>query len=172
MTEVQRYAELSGPAGSTVFVRPDFSKYIMEETGATSIVDWLDNHQVAGIPSGDDRLYAGLDIPAANRGIFARINAFTPRVEKGSMSVVELAVVCPATGPYTEMAGIMLTVDWANYQYPPKLDLNVEWWRKSGGVKVGSYGMTKDHFEPYDLRPADVGAPLDDAHISTPGGEQ
>jgi hypothetical protein len=172
LTEVEKYAELWGPVDSTVFVRTDFSKYIMEDTGATSVEDWLDNYVIQGIPNDPNRLYAGLNIPAANKGVFARINAFAPEVEKGSFSVIELAVACPAEGVHTEMVGIMLTMDWVNYDVPPKLSVDVEWQRVTNGVKEGSYGRAGGYFTEPWIRATDVGAPVDQERISVRGGEQ
>ncbi len=171
MTEVERYAELWGPVGATVFTRPDFSKYIMEPDGATSVQDWLDNHVIPGIPDDPYRLYAGLDIIEPNRGIFARVNAFKPEVEKDTFSVIELAVACPAVGPAEEFIGILIGADWKNYQVPPTLDLTVERWRYvSGMMQEGGYGEYHSGFVAEKIRPMDVGGPLE--QFSVIGGEQ
>ncbi|HRI72268.1 MAG TPA: neprosin family prolyl endopeptidase [Polyangium sp.] len=169
MTEIENHPEWWGPIGTTVFVRPDFSKYIMDPGGATSIQDWIDNYQVPGIPDDPNRLYAGLNIVQPNVGIYARVNAFKPEVEKGSFSVIELAVVCPAVGPPDEMVGILIGMDWVNYDLPPTLDLSVERWRWVNGVRRGGYNASAG-FAAQHIRPTDVGAPLE--HFSTAGGEQ
>ncbi|HRI71666.1 MAG TPA: neprosin family prolyl endopeptidase [Polyangium sp.] len=169
MTEVQRYAELWGPAGATVFTRPDFSKYIMEPDGATSVQDWLDNHVIPGIPDDPYRLYSGLNIPVPNRGIHARVNAFKPEVEKDTFSVIELAVGCPAEGSAEEMIGVLIGADWKNYQMAPTLDFTVERWRYVNGKREGGYGYAGG-FDKLPVRPLDVGAALD--QFSMIGGEQ
>ncbi len=169
MTEVERYAELWGPAGATVFTRPNYSKYIMDPDGATSIQDWVDNYQIPGIPDDPNRLYAGLNIIQPNVGVFARINAFKPEVEKGTFSVIELLVGCPAEGSTTESVGMLIGVDWANYHVTPTLNVQVERWREINGQRVGGYG-TGSGFEQSYVRPTDVGSPLE--YFSVVGGEQ
>lgn len=170
MTELERYPELWGPAGTTVFVRPDFSKYIMDPAGATSIQDWIQNYQIPAIPDDPNRLYAGLDIREANVGVYARINAFKPEVTKGSLSVIELAVGCPAVGDATEFVGVFIGVDWANFHFPPTLDLSVERWRDVNGKKEGGFNEVNNGFVQEEFRPTDVGSPLE--HYSVVGGEQ
>ncbi len=170
MTEIENHPEWWGPTGTTVFVRPDFSKYIMDPGGATSIQDWIDNYQVPGIPDDPNRLYAGLNIVQPNVGIYARVNAFKPEVEKGTFSVIELVAVCPNVGPPQEMVGILIGMDWKNYDQPPTLDLSVERWRWVNGVREGGYNKKGSGFVEQFMRPTDVGAPLE--YVSTPGGEQ
>jgi len=181
LTEVEQYPELWGPTDAAVFNRPDFWRYIMEDTGATSIEDWIANYQVPGLPDEPDRLYAGLSVVAPNRGASARINQFKPEVADRSFSVIEMAVRCPATGPVTEFIGLLLTVDRANLAADlltnnPRLRLRVEYWHDVNGKLEGSYDLGGAHFTTLypDGTPivaqAAVGEPL--ATVSVPGGPQ
>lgn len=47
--EILRHPELRGPPGTTPIHRPDFWNYIMGETCATSIRDYVENHQVGSM---------------------------------------------------------------------------------------------------------------------------
>jgi hypothetical protein len=174
LTEVEKYPEFWGPIDTTVFKRPDFSRYIMDDTGATSIEDWLENHQVHGVPDDPHRLYAGLNIAAPNRGVSARINQFHPEVADRSFSLIELAVACPAVGPAQELVGVMLTVDRVNLggdkASPPVPRLRVEYYSDVNGKVVGSYDKWEGHFKEELVRPTDLGMALDE--VSVPGGPQ
>lgn len=176
LPEVVEFPELWGPLGATVFARPDFSKYVMNETGATSVQDWVQNHQIPAVPDGPNRLYAGLDIVAPNRGVFARINMFKPEVAQNSFSVVELIVGCPAVGAAEEFLGVLLSVDRVNLEadpltlVPPQVRFHVEYWKLVNGKYVGSFDQSGGHFDPQDDHITDVGAPV--PHVSVAGGEQ
>jgi len=171
LTEVEQYPELWGPTGATVFNRPDFWRYILEDTGATSIEDWIANYQVHGLPDEPDRLYAGLDVVAPNRGASARINQFKPAVADHSFSLIEMAVRCPATGPATEFIGLLLTVDRVNLGADaitldgPHLRLRVEFWQNVNGNVNHSFDFGAGHFAgpdewPFDASPMTLGEPL------------
>ncbi len=156
LTEVEQYPELWGPTDTTLFNRPDFWRYILEDTGATSIEDWIANHQVHGLPDADKRLYAGLNMVAPNRGASVRVNQFKPEVAAKSFSLIELAVRCPAVGEATEFIGLMLTVDRMNsgadlYTADTKLRLRVEFVQNVNGKDTKSFDFETGHFkEPPD----------------------
>ncbi len=176
LTELEKYPELLGPVGTTVFTRPDFSKYIMTDTGATSVEDWVQNHQVPSIPDSAYRLYAGLNIVEPNRGVSARVNMFKPEVAQGSFSVIELVVACPAIGPATEFLGILLSVDRANAEADAltsgatPVRMHVEHWKYDNGQRTGSYDAYGGDFVPYEERLNATGAVMD--QVSVAGGDQ
>jgi hypothetical protein len=93
--------------------RPTFWPYILDETDATSIEDYLDRYQVGGQPTGTHR-YAGLGSQEPNRGISGFMNQFRPKVGDNSFSLLEFAVACPAEGDVQEMVGVVISVDKAN----------------------------------------------------------
>ena len=66
------------------------------------------------MPADQDRLYAGLDAPVPNRGVSAIVNHFSGEVEDHTLSLVEVAVSCPAFGPPQEVIGVMIALDRAN----------------------------------------------------------
>jgi hypothetical protein len=45
-TELELHPESRGPAGTTPITRPDFSAYVMGQTGAGSLQDYIEKHQV------------------------------------------------------------------------------------------------------------------------------
>lgn len=113
LTEVEQIPELAELAlKAAVFHRPTFWPYILGETDATSIADYLDRYEVAGAPQGN-QLYAGLVSNQANRGVTGYMNQFQPEVAAGSFSLLEFTVSCPANAP-TEMVGVVISVDKAN----------------------------------------------------------
>jgi hypothetical protein len=91
-TELELYPELRGPEGTTPIHRPDFSTYVLGLTDATSLRDYLENYQVAGQPSGQKRLYAGLIQNMASKAMAGVINQFAGDVEAGTFSLIEMAV--------------------------------------------------------------------------------
>jgi Neprosin len=156
-TELERFPELRGPLGTTPIHRPAFSAYIQGETGAASPQDYLEHGQVAGQPSGQQRLYAGLTLPQANRGASGTINPFAVDVEKGTFSLIEIAVACPTDGPMQEQIGVAISIDRAN----PFLDdgkprLHVEFMTHGGatfGPRIGGWDEVQEGFVPYPGRP-------------------
>ena len=179
LTEVEQYPELWGPTDTTLFTRPDFSRYIMEDTGASSIEDWIANYEVHGLPDSAYRLYAGLDVVVPNHGASVRINQFKPEVAEKSISLIELAVRCPAVGEATEFIGLLLTVDRKNlgadsFTKDAHLRLRVEYVRNVNGKLVGTYdfGGQFEELDPetYNAWPwPTVGSVLTP---SVPGGAQ
>ena len=101
-------------ATATPFVRPNFWPYILGETDAVSIEDYLERYQEGGAPSGTERLHAAHVHIAPNRGITGFMNQFRPEVEPKSFSLMEFAVACPAVGPAQELVGVVISVDKLN----------------------------------------------------------
>jgi len=101
VTDVEQIPELSDLVSKTaVFNRPNFSPYILGETDATSVQDYLDRYEVGGAPAPEgNRLYAGLVSDQANRGVTGYMNQFQPEVAEGSFSLIEFSVGCPADNP-------------------------------------------------------------------------
>ena len=113
MPDVDQIPELADLASTAaVFHRPTFWPYILGETDATSITDYLDRYEVSGAPVGN-RLYAGYVSTQANRGVSGYMNQFQPEVAAGSLSILEFIVGCPADKP-TEMVGVVISVDRHN----------------------------------------------------------
>jgi hypothetical protein len=118
LTEIEQIPEILDLALiATPFVRPTFWPYILGETDATSIEDYLARYQMPGqlpqVPA--DRLYAGLHSIKPNRGISGYVNQFRSEVETDSFSQIEFAVACPLEGPVQEQIGVVLSVDKANF---------------------------------------------------------
>jgi hypothetical protein len=104
---------------ATPFTRPTFWPYVLGETDATSIEDYLDRYTVGGAPPPDaaHRLYAGYNVNLDNRGTSGFMNQFRPQVEKGSFSLIEFAIGCPAAEDGvtpTEVIGVVISVDKTN----------------------------------------------------------
>jgi Neprosin len=109
--DVQKIPALGDLVSTTAgFHRPNFSPYILGETDATSVTDYLDRYEVGGAPQGN-RLYAGLISSAANRGLSGYMNQFQPEVETGSFSLLEVAVLCSVNGSPQEVVGAVISVD-------------------------------------------------------------
>jgi hypothetical protein len=152
-TELELYPELRGAAGTPI-PRPDYSRYIMGMTGATSVQD-LANHQVSGQPSGQTRLYAGLHSLVPNRGASATFNQFQGDVEDGTFSLLEVAVVCPFAGDTTELIGVALSRDRLHGD-DAKVRLHVEYTTTGGasfGDLLGGWDEKYVGFVPYHARP-------------------
>jgi hypothetical protein len=116
LTELEQIPELLKLAATaTPFLRPTFWAYILGETDATSIEDYLARHQEGGQASSSRRLYAGLDSAKPNHGVLGYMNQFRPQVESRSFSLIEFTVYCPADGPVQEQIGIVISVDKRNF---------------------------------------------------------
>jgi hypothetical protein len=141
LTELEQSpALLELAATATPFRRPTFWPYILGETDATSIEDYLDRYQVGGQPVTSKRLYAGLVSSEPNRGVSGSMNQFRPHVEAKSLSIMEFAVYCPAEGDAQEMVGVVISVDKANGFGPDgkaledgEPRLHIEYARPKGG---------------------------------------
>lgn len=115
LTEMEQIPELLELAAtSTPFIRPAFWPYVLGETDAASIEDYLARYQIGGQPFGVDRLYAGLNSSEPNRGISGYVNQYRSEVESGSFSLIELTVACPKDGPAQEQIGVVISIDKAN----------------------------------------------------------
>ena len=114
LNAVEQFPELAALVNTAApFHRPTFWPYVLGETDATSIEDYLDRYQVGGAPTGTNR-YAGLGAQEPNRGISGFMNQFRPKVGEGSFSLIEFAVACPADGDVQEMVGVVISVDKVN----------------------------------------------------------
>jgi hypothetical protein len=177
-SELEKHPELFGPVGSTPFHRPMYWGYVLGETDATSIEDYLDRYQVSGELASPKRLYAGLVSNAPTRGVSGYMNQFAPRVEPWSFSVMEFAVACPApnVGPAQELIGLVISVDKANGFGPKgylhqdgKARLHVEYYRPQNGQLDFVWDVNKPGFvvNPASRYTIDSVVP-----VSTPGGAQ
>lgn len=45
LTELEAYPELRGPAGTVAMIRPTFSRYVLGDTPAASLTEFLEEHQ-------------------------------------------------------------------------------------------------------------------------------
>lgn len=156
-SELDRFPELLGPPGTTPQLRPDFSDYVLGNTGASSLRDYLDHHQVFGMPADQDRLYAGIDYVGPNQGVAAIINHFGGEVEEDTFSLVEMAVACPADGPVEELIGIVLSIDRKNFkgaldkEQASRPRIHVEYVRTENGKLKGVWDLREEVFEPNRL---------------------
>jgi len=177
VTELEQIPELLELAATTApFHRPTFWPYILGETDATSIEDYLARYQVGGDPSGINRLYAGLGSVAPNRGMSGYVNQFRPEVETGSFSLLEFAVACPADGPVQEMIGVAISVDKANpfgNNQQALLDgeprIHIEYLRTVNGQLQSNWDGMDGQFVG---NPSRLHQPGQKVPVSVPGGTQ
>jgi hypothetical protein len=177
LTDVAQIPELAELVTTAApFYRPTFWPYILGETDATSIEDYLDRHQVGGAPSGEAHLYAGLVSSERNRGISGFMNQFRPEVAPGSFSLLEFAVACPADGPVEEMIGVVISADKVNgfgkngralTDGEPRL--HVEYARSKGGQIKYTWDGLDGQFVPTPFR---LYRPGQIVPVSKPGGTQ
>jgi hypothetical protein len=156
-TELELYPELRGSAGTPI-PRPDYSRYIMGLTGATSVQDYLQNYQVSGQPAGQNRLYAGLHSLIPNMDASGNINQFHGDVEDGTFSVIEIAVVCPMFGDMQELIGVAVSRDrtTSGSAGDGKVRLRIEYTTNGGasfGDLIGGWDEKYAGFVPYHARP-------------------
>ena len=162
-------------AKSASFHRPTFWPYVLGETDATSIQDYLDRYQVGGQPSGN-QLYAGLVSKEPNRGVSGYMNQFRPDVATESLSILEFAVACPADGPAQEMVGVVISVDKVNsfgrnQQGIPDGEprLHIEYARSKGGHAQYVWDGLDGEFVANPFRRYRPGQTVP---VSAPGGTQ
>jgi len=176
LTDIEQIPALADlVATAAPFHRPTFWPYILGETDATSIQDYLARYQVAGQPAGN-RLYAGLVSKEPTRGVSGYMNQFRPEVALGSFSLLEFSVDCPADGPEQEMVGVVISVDKANSfgrSQPPLTDgeprLHIEYARTQGGKAQYAWDGLDGEFvaNPFRrYRPGQI------VPVSALGGEQ
>jgi hypothetical protein len=120
LTELDVDPELQRPEGAVPVLRPDFAAYVLGESEATSLEDFLTEQAVPGDASGGtDRLYAGMVAYAPNRGANANISTYGGLIEDGTLSVLEMVVGCPnAKGEMWQYIGIAASRDYVNKRYP------------------------------------------------------
>jgi hypothetical protein len=177
LTDIEQVPELAElVATAAPFYRPTFWPYILGETDATSIEDYLDRYQLGGAPSGEARLYAGLVSKAPNRGVSGFMNQFRPEVAPGSFSLLEFTVACPADGPPQEQIGVVISVDRVNgfgkngdalTDGQPRL--HVEYARPKGGQVKYTWDGLDGQFVPNPFRRYRPGQIVP---VSEPGGTQ
>ena len=176
LNAVEQIPELAALVNSAApFYRPTFWPYVLGETDATSIEDYLDRYQVGGAPTGTNR-YAGLGAQEPNRGISGFMNQFRPKVGEGSFSLIEFAVACPADGDVQEMVGVVISVDKVNpfgARHKPLTDdtprMHVEHAHMKGGKLKYSWDNLDGAFVQFDEKRTLLNQP---ASVSTLGGPQ
>jgi len=123
-TELELYPELRGPEGTTPFHRPDFAAYVLGQTGASSLEDYLDSYQEGGQPSGQKRLYAGFRWDVPNMGASGSINQYGGDVEQGTFSLIEIAVACSGLDEPNTLEQIGAVVSRDKVNFPGFFDTN------------------------------------------------
>jgi hypothetical protein len=177
LTDVEEFPELLDLVTTAApFHRPTFWPYILGETDATSIEDYLDRYQVGGDPARYERLYAGLQSPEPNRGVSGFMNQFRPEVAPGSFSLLEFAVGCPADGLAEEMVGVVISVDKVNgfgENHQPLADgkprLHIEYKSAKAGKPRFAWDGDSGQFVANPFRRARPGQIVP---VSTPGDAQ
>ncbi|TKD13048.1 neprosin family prolyl endopeptidase [Polyangium fumosum] len=115
VSELEQVPELWALAETaTPMTRPSFWPYVLGETDATSLLDYLDRYQLGGAPAGSEHIHAGVSVDVPNRGVGGFMNQFRPDVQPGSFSLIEFAVGCPAEGPLQEVVGVVISIDKVN----------------------------------------------------------
>ncbi|UQA59495.1 neprosin family prolyl endopeptidase [Polyangium aurulentum] len=175
VTELEVDSGAWGPAGTIPEWRPTFSGYVLGETGATSVEDWIENHQVLGQPDGQHRLYAGLGVQTPVIMASSRVNQWGGAVELGTVSLLEMAVKCLGSNPEEteELVGVAASRDEHNFRGEgPGLRLRIEFMSagpKNAGDEEGGWHGQVTGFVPVIGRPFGPGAVLFE---STLGGQQ
>ena len=115
LSELEQIPELLAIAETaTPFNRPAFWPYILGETDATSLEDYLDRFTIGGAPGGSEHLHTGFAVQVPNRGVAGFMNQFQPKVEDGTFSLMEFAVSCPAGAAPQELIGGVISIDKVN----------------------------------------------------------
>jgi hypothetical protein len=165
-------------ATATPFQRPTFWPYILGETDATSIEDYLNRYQLGGQPSGGQHVHAGLISVQENRGISGFMNQFRPEVEPGSFSLMEFAIGCPAEKP-VEIVGVVISVDKVNpfgknqhalTDGEPRLHVEYARVDPTTGLVQYNWDNLDGSFKPNPLRMRHH--PGQKVSVSVPGGAQ
>jgi hypothetical protein len=152
LTELDEHPELVGPLGTIPIYRNRFAPYVNGESGASSLEDFLANHQEMGRTDGANRLYAGLISETQNTGAVGWVNQFGGDVESGTFSLIELAVFCgdPKRPDTLEQIGIVASRDRANFN-DALLRLRVEFMTagpKTFGNEKGGWDGRQIGFQP------------------------
>jgi len=135
-TELDEHPELVGPAGTIPVYRNQFEGYVSGESGASSLQDYLEHQQVMGRTDGVDRLYAGLRADTPNKGAVGWVNAFEGEVEKGTFSLIELAVFCEGANKATTLEQIGIVASQEKVIGDGRLRLHVEF-MTAGPEQIG-----------------------------------
>ncbi len=116
VTELEFYPELQGPASTIPMTRPTFEPYIRGWSEAPTLEAFLQD-QEGGQPDGQYRLYAGVTATVDNGGGAGAFNQFAGEVEKGSFSLMELAVSCDGADKVNtlEQVGVVASRDRKNF---------------------------------------------------------
>lgn len=147
LTEFDLYPELRGLQGTVPVLRPSFMRYVLEETGASSIQDFIQQNQAQGMPAGRNRLYAGLGKTTSNTAAYSLVTPFAGTIESGTMTLLEVAVVNSGPNPSTthEQVGIAISRDKINFGYVDSdLRIQVEFMARgdsTGNDKGGWHGV-------------------------------
>lgn len=173
LTEFDMYPELRGPQGTVPLLRPNFARYVQGETEANSVEDFIRRHHVPGMPSGQNRLYAGLGKVIANTGAMSSVNAFGGTIESGTLSLLEMAVVCRGLNPSTthEQIGIAASRD-KNIYFDSLVRLQVEFMTAGDqvtGNQIGGWHPFFSGFVASASSPYPIGTVLS---VSIIGGSQ
>lgn len=172
-TEFDMHPELRGPPGTVPFLRPTFTRYVYGETEAGSVEEFILRHHVPGMPAGQNRLYAGLGKITANKGASSVVNAFGGTIETGTLSLLEMAVVCRGSSPSTthEQVGIAAGRN-KNIYFDSLVRLQVEFMTAGDmvvGPGIGGWHPFFSGFVASAGSPYPVGTVL---AVSTIGGSQ
>lgn len=172
-TELDEHPELVGPAGTIPVYRNRFEGYVSGESGASSLQDYLDHHQVMGRTDGANRLYAGLRADTANKGAVGWVNAFEGEVEKGTFGLIELAVFCEGANKAQtlEQIGIAASREKANGG-DGRLRLHVEFFTAGPGQLGPNKGGWDDRQLGFQAAAGRRYAPGTQLRGSTLGGPQ
>ncbi len=173
LTELDMYPELRGPKGTIPVTRPNLTRYVLGETEAISVEDFIEKHHVPGMPAGQNRLYSGMARILANTSAVSWVNAFGGTIESGTLSILEMAVVNRGSSPSTthEQIGIAVTRDRHLY-LDSTLRLQVEFMTAGDNVtgnQVGGWDPFFTGFVAAAGRPYGPGVALT---VSTIGGSQ
>jgi hypothetical protein len=141
-TELEMYPELQGPVDTVGVSRMTFSAYVSGETGASSLEEYLEKSAVQpGLPSVQNRLYAGYQLRAHSKANVAMVNAFTgPPIQQDTFSLMEMAVGCAGSNPSTtaQLIGMVASRDTINFKYDAtdaqQLRLQVEFYTEGDDV--------------------------------------
>lgn len=113
VSELEFYPELRGPVDTIPMTRPTFEPYIRDWSDAQTLEAFL-YEQEGGQPDGQFRLYAGVTAVVENGGGAGAFNQFAGEVEKGTFSLMELAVSCDGADKNNtlEQVGVVASRVW------------------------------------------------------------
>ena len=116
-TELERYPELRGPAGTIPFTRPPFTTYVSGMSGAATVEEHVAHFEPSGQPAGSSRLYGGRGQVERNIQVNANIHQFSGSPEAGTLSLLEMATLCYGSdSPNTaEWVGVAVSRGAAGY---------------------------------------------------------